>query len=255
MVVPHNPRQNHLLAALPAAEFNRLSANLELVPMPLGESFYESGGKLQYVYFPTTSIVSLHYVMEGGTHAEIAGVGNEGMLGISVFMGEQALPKRAFVRTVGYGYRLKARLLLDEFNRGETLQCLLLNYTKTLITEASQTAVCNRYHSVEQKLCRWLLLTFDRLPSQDLVVTQDVLASMLGVKRELISVALRKLQQAGLISCRRGLIAVLKRQELEDNACECYSVIKVEINRLLGGAAPEGNQTRTTTCTNICAPT
>lgn len=234
MIVLHNPNQNQLLAALPANEFRRLSAHLELVPMPLGESYYESNGKLQHVYFPTTATVSLRYFMEGGDIAEIAGVGNEGMLGISVFMGGKALPKQAIVRTVGFGYRLKARLLLEEFNRGETLQYLLIRYTKILIAQASQTVVCNRYHTLEQKLCRWLLLNFDQISSNDSVVTQKLLASSLGVQRDALTEALRKLRDAGLISYYGGHIAVLNRQDMEGQTCECYSTIKSGTDSLLG---------------------
>ena len=234
MAVPHNPNQNHLLASLPVAEFGRIAPHLELAPMPLGEVYHESGDKLQHVYFPTTSIVSLHYAMENGAPAEIAGVGNEGMLGISLFMGGKASPSRAFVRTAGYGYKLKARLLMEEFNLTGSMQRLLLRYTQALITQTSQTAVCNRYHSVEQKLRRWLLLTLDRMPSNELVMTQELLASMFGVGRESVMEAVRKLQQAGLICYRRGHITVLDRHGLEDHACECYSVIKMELDRLLG---------------------
>ena len=229
MTVPHNPNQNQLLASVPPAEFRRISPHLELVPMPVGESYYESGGKLQHVYFPTSSIVSLRYVMENGAHAEIAGVGNEGMLGISVFMGDKALPRQALVRTVGFGYRLKARLLLEEFNRAETLQNLLIRYTMDLITRATQTVVCNRYHSVEQKICRWLLLNFDHTSLSQPVVTQDLLASALGIRPETLSGALKKMRQAELISFHCGQIIVPNRSYLENQTCECYSTIKIKL--------------------------
>jgi CRP-like cAMP-binding protein len=230
---PHTPSQNHLLAALPTAEFERLAPNLELVPMPLGEVLYESGGQLQHVYFPTTSIVSLHYVMENGSSAEIAGVGNEGILGISLFMGGNSTPSRAIVQTAGSGYRLKARLMMEEFNRAGLMMRLLLRYTQALITQMSQTAVCNRHHSVDQQLCRWLLLTLDRLPSSELIMTQELVASMLGVRREAVTEAAGKLQHAGFIRYRRGHITVLDRSGLVAHVCECYAVVKKEFDRLL----------------------
>lgn len=229
----HEPRQNHLLAALPTAEFERLRPHLELVPMPLGEVLYESGGQLHHVYFPTTSIISLHYVMEDGSSAEIAGVGNEGILGISLFMGGNTTPSRAVIQTAGHGYRLKAQLMMEEFNRAGVMLRLLLRYTQALITQMSQTAVCNRHHSLEQQLCRWLLLTLDRLPSKELVMTQELVASMLGVRREGVTEAAGKLQHAGIISYRRGHITVLDRSGLETHACECYKVVKKEFDRLL----------------------
>jgi len=230
---PHTPSQNHLLAALPTAEFERLAPNLELVPMPLGEVLYESGGQLPHVYFPTSSIVSLHYVMENGSSAEIAGVGNEGILGISLFMGGNSTPSRAIVQTAGYGYRLKARLLMEEFNRAGLMLRLLLRYTQALITQMSQTAVCNRHHTVDQQLCRWLLLTLDRLPSNELIMTQELVASMLGVRREAVTEAAGKLQHAGFIRYRRGHITVLDRSGLAAHVCECYAVVKKEFDRLL----------------------
>jgi CRP-like cAMP-binding protein len=230
---PHNPCQNHLLAALPTAEFERLAPNLELVPMQLGEVLYESGGQLKHVYFPTTSIVSLHYVMENGSSAEIAGVGNEGILGISLFMGGNSTPSRAIVQTAGHGYRLSARLLMEEFNRAGLMMRLLLRYTQALITQMSQTAVCNRYHSVDQQLCRWLLLTLDRLPTNELIMTQELVASMLGVRREAVTEAAGKLQHAGFIRYRRGHITVIDRSGLAAHVCECYAVVKKEFDRLL----------------------
>jgi CRP-like cAMP-binding protein len=228
-----SPSQNHLLAALPTAEFDALAAHLELVPMRLGQMLYEPGGQLQHAYFPTTSIVSLHYVMESGATAETAGVGNEGMLGVSLFMGGDTTSSSAVVQTAGQAYRLERRLLKQEFDRGGLLQRLLLRYTQALLTQMAQTAVCNRHHSLEQQLCRWLLLTLDRLPTNELVMTQELVASMLGVRREGITVAAGDLQRAGYISYRRGHIAVLDRLGLESSACECYSVVKKELNRLL----------------------
>jgi len=232
----HTPSQNHLFAALPAEVFERLSPHLELIPMPLGQVIYESGGQLQHVYFPTTAIVSLHYVMENGASAEIAGVGNEGVLGISLFMGGDTTPTLSTVYTGGYGYRLKARLIMEEFNRAGPLMRLMLRYTQALMTQISQAVVCNRHHSVEQQLCRWLLSTLDRLPSNELTITQELIASMLGVRREGITEAAGNLQRAGLISYRRGHITVLKRAGLESRACECYNVVKKEFHRLLSDA-------------------
>ncbi len=233
MSIVHTPSQNHLLAALLNAEFDRLSPHLELVPMRLGEVLYESGEKMQYVYFPTTSIISLHYLLEGGGSSEIAGVGNEGLLGIALFMGGNTTPSRAVVQTGGYAYRLKAQILMDEFNRGGAMLHLLLRYTQALITQMSQTAVCNRHHSVEQQLCRWLLLTLDRMPTNELTITQELIANTLGVRREGITEAAGKLQQAGYISYRRGHITVLDRTGLESKVCECYEVVKKEFARLL----------------------
>ena len=229
----HTPHQNHLLASLPAEIFERLSPHLELVQMPLGAVLCESGGQLQHVYFPTTAIVSLHYVMEDGASAEIAGVGNEGVLGISLFMGGNTTPCQATVQTGGYGYRLKAKLLMEEFDRAGPMMHLLLRYTQALMTQMSQTAACNRHHSVEQQLCRWLLLTLDRLPSNELTMTQELIAGMLGVRREGITETAGHLQREGLISYRRGHITVLDRTGLESHACECYSVVKKEFHRLL----------------------
>ncbi|MDO8301043.1 Crp/Fnr family transcriptional regulator [Lacisediminimonas sp.] len=240
----HDPNENHLLAALLDAEFDRLAPHLELIPMLLGDVLYESGGKLQHVYFPTTAIVSLHYELENGGSSEIAGVGNEGVLGISLFMGGDTTPSRAIVQTGGYGYRLRAQILMDEFNLAGQVMRLLLRYTQALITQMSQTAVCNRHHSVEQQLCRWLLLTLDRLPSSELTMTQQLIANMLGVRREGVTEAAGKLQDLGFISYRRGHISVLDRAGLERDVCECYQVVKKEFARLLsdvrqrqGGAA------------------
>jgi CRP-like cAMP-binding protein len=233
MSSPHSPSQNHLLAALPTAEFEPLAAHLELVPLSLGEMLYEPGGQLQHAYFPTTAIVSLHYVMEDGASAESAGVGNEGIVGISLFMGGNTTPSAAVVQTAGHAYRLEGRKLLQEFNRAGLMQRLLLRYTQALLTQVSQTAACNRHHSVEQQLCRWLLLTLDRKSTNELIMTQELIASMLGVRREGITEAAGNLQRAGFISYRRGHIAVLDRTGLETRVCECYAVVKTELNRLL----------------------
>jgi CRP-like cAMP-binding protein len=229
----HSPNQNHLLAALPTAEFERLAPHLELVPMPLGEILYEPGGQMQHAYFPTTAIVSLHYVTESGASAETAGVGNEGVVGISLFMGGNTTPSSAVVQTAGHGYRLERRLLELEFNRNGLMQRLLLRYTQALVTQMMQTAACNRHHSVEQQLCRWLLSTLDRVSSGELVITQQLVASMLGVRREGITEAAGNLQQSGFIRYRRGHIAVLDRSGLESRVCECYAVVKKELSRLL----------------------
>jgi CRP-like cAMP-binding protein len=228
-----SPNQNHLLGALPTAEFERLAAHLKLVPMPLGEILYEPGEQLQHAYFPTTAIVSLHYVMESGASAETAGVGNEGVVGIALFMGGDTTPSSAVVKTAGHAYRLERRLLKQEFDRSGLLQRLLLRYTQALITQMTQTAACNRHHSVEQQLCRWLLSTLDRVPSHELIITQELVASMLGVRREGITEAAGKLQDAGFIRYRRGHITVLDRPGLETRACECYAVVRNELNRLL----------------------
>ena len=201
--------------------------------MPLGEALYESGGRLQHVYFPTTSIISLLYVMEDGASAEIAVVGNEGILGISLFMGGETTPSRAVVQSAGYGYRLRAQLLKQEFNRAGAVMHLLLRYTQALITQMAQTAVCNRHHTVEQQLCRWLLLSLDRLPSSELVMTQQLIANMLGVRREGVTEAAGRLQADGVISYRRGRINVLDRAKLERRVCECYDVVRRESDRLL----------------------
>jgi len=231
-----SPKQNHLLAALPTAELEALAAHLELVPLPLGKMLYEPGGQLQHAYFPTTAIVSLHYVMESGASAETAGVGNEGVVGISLFMGGNTTSSSAVVQTAGHAYRLERRLLMQEFNRAGALQRLLLRYTQALITQMAQTAACNRHHSVEQQLCRWLLLTMDRQASNELVMTQELVASMLGVRREGITEAAGNLQRAGFISYRRGHISVLDRSGLETRTCECYAVVKRELGRLLSDA-------------------
>jgi len=231
--VPHSPNQNHLLAALPTAEFERLAEHLELVPMALGEILYDPGARMRHAYFPTTAIVSLHYVMESGASAETAGVGNEGVVGIALFMGGDTTPSSAVVQTAGHAYRLQSRLLKDEFNRGGLMQSLLLRYTQALITQMTQTAACNRHHSIEQQLCRWLLLTLDRVSSRELIMTQELVATMLGVRRGGITEAAGRLQHAGVIRHRRGHISVLDRAGLESRACECYAVVKNELSRLL----------------------
>jgi CRP-like cAMP-binding protein len=228
-----SPNQNHLLAALPTAEFERLAKHLELVAMPLGQILYEPGGQMQHAYFPTTAIVSLHYVTESGASAETAGVGNEGVVGIALFMGGDTTPSSAVVQTAGHGYRLERGKLMEEFNRGGLMHRLLLRYTQALITQMNQTAACNRHHSLEQQLCRWLLLTLDRLSSNELVMTQELVASMLGVRREGITESAGNLQRAGFIRYRRGHIAVIERSGLEATACECYAVVKKELARLL----------------------
>jgi CRP-like cAMP-binding protein len=229
----HNPHQNHLLDALPASDYERLAPHLELIPMRLGDVLYEPGVRLRHVYFPTTSIVSLLYFLENGASAEIAIVGNEGMLGISLFMGGDTTPSHAVVQSAGHGYRLKAELLKTEFGRFGPSMHLLLRYTQALLTQMAQTAVCNRHHSVDQQLCRWLLLSLDRLSSNELSMTQELIANMLGVRREGVTEAAGKLQDAGLIRYRRGTITVLDRPKLEARSCECYQVVKTEFDRLL----------------------
>jgi len=233
MATDPDPRQNRLLAALPQAEWSRWVAHLEPVDMPLGKVLYESGSRQSHVYFPTTSIVSLLYVMEDGASAEIAVVGNEGIVGISLFMGGESTPSRALVQSAGQGFRLKADLMLQEFNRAGPVLHLLLRYTQALITQMSQTAVCNRHHSLDQQLCRWLLLSLDRLHSRELVMTQELIANMLGVRREGVTEAAGNLQQAGLIRYQRGRITVVDRKGLEKRTCECYAVVKNEYDRLL----------------------
>ena len=228
-----DPLHNHLLASLPPDARARLFLQLELVPMPLGEVLYESGSRLRHVYFPTTCIVSLLYVMEDGATGEIAVVGNEGVIGIALFMGGETTPSRALVQSKGQAYRLKSQLLKEEFNRSGEMQHLLLRYTQALLTQMAQTAVCNRHHSVDQQLCRWLLLRLDRLSTNKLSMTQELIANMLGVRREGVTEAAGKLQAAGLIHYSRGHITVLDRPRLEALACECYAVVKKEFDRLL----------------------
>jgi CRP-like cAMP-binding protein len=233
MSTPHSPRQNHLLAALPAEEYDRVLSHIELVAMPLGWAVYEAGGPQGYVYFPTTSIVSLLYVMQNGASAEIAVTGFDGLVGIALFMGGESTPSRAVVQSAGHGYRLNAGALKTEFVLGGPLQHLALRYTQALITQMAQTAVCNRHHELEQQLCRWLLLSLDRLPSNTLDMTQELIANMLGVRREGVTEAAGKLQDAGIIKYVRGHITVLDRAQLEARVCECYAVVKREMDRLL----------------------
>jgi len=232
-ILSSEPIKNHLLAALPHAEAQRWLPLLEPVDLPLGEVLYESGITLSHVYFPTTAIISLLYVMENGASAEIAVVGNEGIVGISLFMGGESTSSRAVVQSAGKGFRLKAQLMKQEFNRAGPVLHLLLRYTQALITQMSQTAVCNRHHSLDQQLCRWLLLSLDRLEGNQLVMTQELIANMLGVRREGVTEGALKLQHAGLIQYARGHITVLDRAALEERSCECYSVVKKEYNRLL----------------------
>ncbi len=233
MLAPYTPRQNHLLAALPAADYEYLLPHLEQVPLELGWALYESGSQQGYVYFPTTSIVSLLYVMQDGASAEIAVVGNEGMVGIALLMGGESTPSRAVVQSAGSAYRLNGSFLKGEFERGGPLRYLLLRYTQALFTQMAQTAVCNRHHALDQQLCRWLLLSLDRLPSNELTMTQKLIANMLGVRREGVTEAAGKLQAEGLIHYSRGKITVLDRPKLEARVCECYAVVKRESDRLL----------------------
>jgi CRP-like cAMP-binding protein len=228
-----NPRQSHLLAVLPESENKRLFPHLELVSLPLGKALYESGDELNHVYFPTTAIVSLLYELENGSSAEIAVVGNEGIVGIALFMGGDTMPNRAVVQSAGHAYRLQGQLLKQEFNRAGALQHLLLRYTLAMLTQMAQTAVCNRHHTVDQQLCRWLLLSLDRLPTMELRMTQELIANMLGVRREGVTEAAGKLQSAGLIHYGRGRITVLDRPRLEARVCECYAVVREEFARLL----------------------
>ncbi|MEO4046044.1 Crp/Fnr family transcriptional regulator [Pseudomonas sp. CAU 1711] len=227
------PQQNHLLAALSDEVKERLFSHLEHVSLPLGKALYESGDTMRHVYFPTDSIISLLYVMENGASAEISVVGNEGLVGIALFMGGESTPSRAIVQSGGSAYRLPGQRLKDEFNRHGELLVLMLRYTQALITQMSQTAVCNRHHSIDQQLCRWLLLSLDRLPSNKLTMTQELIANMLGVRREGVTEAAGKLQRQGVIEYSRGHITVLDRRKLEQLSCECYAVVKKETDRLL----------------------
>jgi CRP-like cAMP-binding protein len=228
-----SPKQNHLLDALSAVELKRIRRHLEPMELALGEVVYESGRHQEFVYFPTNSIVSLLYVLENGASAEIAVVGNEGVVGISLFMGGETTPSRAVVQSAGSAYRLPGEVMKHEFNRGGAMQHLMLRYTQSLITQMAQTAVCNRHHSVDQQLCRWLLLSIDRLSSPEITMTQELIANMLGVRREGVTEAAGKLQNAGVISYRRGHIKVLDRPKLEEMSCECYEVVRRESARLL----------------------
>jgi CRP-like cAMP-binding protein len=233
MSSPHSPKKNQVLAALTEADYARLRPDLELIPMPLGWALYESGEHMGYLYFPTTSLVSLLYVMEDGASAEIAITGSEGLVGIALFMGGESTPSRAVVQSAGDGYRLKASVLRREFALGGDLQHLALRYTQALLTQMAQTAVCNRHHALDQQLCRWLLLSLDRLQGSELVMTQELIANMLGVRREGVTEAAGRLQAAGLIQYSRGHIKVLDRAKLEKRVCECYAVVKKEYDRLL----------------------
>jgi CRP-like cAMP-binding protein len=233
MSTSDDPKLNRLLAALPPEDLQRWLAGLELVKLPLGEVLYEPGNTLSHIYFPTTVIVSLLYVMENGASAEIAVAGNEGLIGISLFMGGESTPSRAVVQSAGRAFRMKAQILKDEFARNGPVLHLLLRYTQALITQMAQTAVCNRHHSVDQQLCRWLLLSLDRLQGEEIVMTQELIANMLGVRREGVTEAALKLQKAGIISYSRGRISVLDRAGLEKLSCECYAVVKREYDRLL----------------------
>jgi CRP-like cAMP-binding protein len=233
MLSPHSPNQNHLLSVLPTTEFELLAPHLQPVLLRLGEILYEPGQQLQYAYFPTSAIMSLHYVTESGATAEIAGVGNEGMVGVSLFTGGGITSSSAMVHTTGHAYRLEARLLKQAFYRIGPIRDLLLRYTQSLITQISQTAACNRHHSVEQRLCRWLLWNLDRSPSNEFIMTQELIANMLGVRREGVTQAAGKLQHAGFIRYRRAHIIVCERTGLESCACECYAVGRKELIRLL----------------------
>jgi len=234
LVKPGDPVENRLLAALPQEEYERLRPHLEQVSFDLGEVVYESGEHMDHVYFPTTAIISLLYLMEDGSSAEMGLAGNEGVVGIALFMGGGTMPNRAVVQSAGGAIRMKARVLQDEFARGGNFQYVLLRYTQALITQISQTAVCNRLHSVEQQLCRWLLLSHDRVKADELIMTQELIADMLGVRREGVTVAAGRLQDSGAIRYVRGHIQILNRQKLEETVCECYRVVKDEFDRLLG---------------------
>ncbi len=243
MASPHSPKQNHILAALPGEDYARLLPHLQLIAMPLGWAVYESGGHVSHLYFPTTSLVSLLYVLENGSSAEIAITGNCGVVGIALFMGGETTPSRAVVQSAGNGYRLGANVAKREFATGGNLQHLALRYTQALITQMAQTAVCNRHHALDQQLCRWLLLSLDRLQGDELVMTQELIAQMLGVRREGVTEAAGKLQAAGLIHYSRGHIKVLDRPGLERRVCECYAVVKKEYDRLLPYRLPAASTT------------
>jgi CRP-like cAMP-binding protein len=229
----YDPRQNHIVAALPAVDYGRLFEHLELVPMIFGQVLGESGGQMHHVYFPTTTIVSSFYVLEDGASAEFSVIGNEGVVGVSLFMGGEATPSRYVVHGAGYAYRIKRKVILDEFNRAGPMQSLLLRHTQSLLTQIAQTAVCNRYHSIDQQLCRCLLMRLDRSTSSELVLTQELISGVLGVRREGITEAAGRLKMAGLIEYRRGHITVLDRAGMEERACECYAVVKKESDRLI----------------------
>ena len=255
---PHSPHQNYLLDSLPAADLKRIYPYLELFPMPSGESYSGLGGNMHDVYFPTTALVSLRHITDKGVMSEIACVGNEGMIGISLFVDRNIVPCMSFVRSEGYGYRMKARTLIDEFKRAEFMGRLLLRYTHALITQISYTVVCNLQHTIEQRLCRWLLLTLDRMPSNKLRLPQEFVTDMFGIGREVVMRALNKLQQDAAIDYSLGHITVLSRDKLEDQVCECYHAIKNEYDRLKGldfdwRAMPESLNTWSRASTGICA--
>lgn len=233
LIAPHSPRQNHLIAALPTRDYERLLPSLELLPLPLGWPVYETDGKQSSAYFPTDGIISLVHVIACGNLTEVAVAGNDGLVGVPLFTGGETTTGRAVVRNAGFAYRLNYAVLQKEFESGGPLQDLLLRYTQSLMTQIAQTAVCNRYHTVEQRLCRWLLMSFDRLPSNQLTTTQELIANMLGVRREGVTEAARRLQDAGLIRYSRGHITILDRSKLEEWVCECYAVVKHETDRLL----------------------
>lgn len=235
--VLHSLSQNHIFEALPVDELEQLRPNLELIPLSLGKILYESGCKLSHVYFPTTAIVSLLYITENGSSTEIAIVGNEGLIGLALFMGGETMPNTGVVQSGGFAYRLKGHLLRQAFNSSIAVRHLCLRYTQALITQMAQTAVCNRHHSIKQQLCRWLLLSFDRLSSNELIMTQELISNMLGVRREGITEAARKLQSDGLINYHRGHIILLDRAGLENAVCECYQVVRQEYDRLLSDRA------------------
>jgi CRP-like cAMP-binding protein len=234
-----DPRANQLLASIPESDYQVLAAQLEPMPMPLGMAVYESGSAQGFVYFPTDSIVSLLYVLESGASTEIAVTGNEGLVGISLFMGGESTPSRAVVQSAGRGYRVRGAVMRQLFESSGEVQHLLLRFTQALITQMTQTAVCNRHHAVDQQLCRWLLLMLDRLSANEVLMTQELIANMLGVRREGVTEAAGKLQDEGLIEYRRGRITVLDRAQLEGRVCECYAVVKKEYDRLLPGVAPQ----------------
>lgn len=233
MIALGKPKQNHLIRALPLIEYSRWLNNLERVDLRLGQVLYEAGGVLSHVYFPTTAIVSLLYVMANGASAEIAVVGNEGLVGISIFMGGESTPSRAIVQSAGRAFRIKSETIKDEFGRSSSVLQLFLRYTQALITQMAQTAVCNRHHSLDQQLCRWILLSLDRLKGYELVMTQGLIANMLGVRRQGVTQSALKLQTDGLIRYQRGRITILDRRKLEHRCCECYAVVKKEYDRLL----------------------
>ena len=254
IVMPRLARQNSILAALPTEDFDRLAPHLERIAMPLGEMLYEPGSSLQNVYFPTTSVVSLHYVLESGASAESASVGFEGVVGISLFMGGETTTSSAVVQIAGHGYSLDAALLKTEFLRAGPTQVLLLRYTQALIAQMTQTGACNRHHSVEQQICRWLLMTLDRVPTREIVVTQEMISAGLGVRRESVTEVASALQRSGIIQYRRGHISVLNRSGLNARACECYLAVKTQMEHLLGRAREPGTAVRSAPVRSAALP-